>query len=124
TNFETAKMAMAQPEPFRRRRECGWAAMVSVCLTVAAVAEPALAASETRPQVRVRTGVLQGVTESGADVVAYKGIPYAKPPTGELRWRPPVQPQAWDGVRDAKAFGYACLQPPSQPTSLYYGGMA
>jgi para-nitrobenzyl esterase len=57
-------------------------------------------------------------------VVAYKGIPYAKPPAGDLRWRPPVPATAWDGVRDAGEFGHACLQPPPRPASLYYGSMA
>jgi para-nitrobenzyl esterase len=57
-------------------------------------------------------------------VAAYKGIPYAEPPTGDLRWRPPVPAHAWVGVRDAREFGHACLQPPPTPTSVYYGGMA
>lgn len=74
--------------------------------------------------VHVHAGTLQGVSEANSRVVAYKGIPYAKPPTGDLRWRPPVPAPAWDGVRDARAFGYACLQPPQQPTGLYSGGMA
>jgi para-nitrobenzyl esterase len=87
-------------------------------------AKAAAAAAETRPQVRIRTGLLQGVTEANSSVAAYKGIPYAKPPTGDLRWRPPVPATAWEGVRDAREFGSACLQPPPQPTSLYYDGMA
>ncbi len=43
---------------------------------------------------------------------------------GELRWRAPVPAARQEGVRDAHEFGHACLQPPAQPTSLYYGGMA
>jgi para-nitrobenzyl esterase len=96
----------------------------SVCLAFVAAAGAALGASETRPQVRVRTGLLQGVTDASSHVTAYKGIPYAKPPIGELRWRPPVAAPGWHGVRDAREFGHACLQPPSQPTSVYYGSMA
>jgi len=95
-----------------------------LCLAFAAAAAAALGASETRPQVRVRTGILQGVTDASSKVTAYKGIPYAKPPIGDLRWRPPVPAPAWDGVRDAREFGHACLQPPSQPASVYYGSMA
>jgi para-nitrobenzyl esterase len=76
----------------------------------------------TPPQVHVRTGTLQGAV--AADVVSYKGIPYAEPPTGELRWRPPVPAHAWKGVRTAQEYGHACLQPPQQPTGLYSGGMA
>jgi para-nitrobenzyl esterase len=52
--------------------------------------------------VAVETGLVSG---SGDDVIAFKGIPYAAPPTGELRWRPPQPPPAWSGVRPANAFG-------------------
>lgn len=100
------------------------AAFVSLCLAVTAVAGPACGASETRPEVRIRAGLVQGVTETTAKITAYKGIPYAKAPIGELRWRPPVAAPAWKGVRDAREFGHACLQPPAQPTSVYFGGMA
>ncbi|MEP7244671.1 MAG: carboxylesterase family protein [Gammaproteobacteria bacterium] len=117
-------MHMALAGFVRRGRRHGLAALVSMCLAAVSAAGSAVGASETRPQVRVRAGILQGVTEASAGVAAYKGIPYARPPTGELRWRAPVPAPAWDGVRDARAFGYACLQPPSPPTSLYYGGMA
>src|SRR3569833_4502136 len=96
----------------------------SLCLALVAAAGAALGASETRPQVKIRTGVLQGVTDASSHVIAYKGIPYAKPPVDELRWRPPVPVANWEGVRDAREFGHACLQPPAQPTSVYYGGGA
>jgi para-nitrobenzyl esterase len=102
----------------------GWAALVSLCLVVTAVASPAIGANETRPQVRIRTGTLQGITAPGSDIAVYKGIPYARPPTGELRWRPPVPAPAWEGVREAREFGHACLQPPQNPAGLYSGGMA
>jgi para-nitrobenzyl esterase len=109
----------------RRWATFKWAALASSCLAFGAVAGAAdLGANETGPQVRVRAGVLQGVTEAGSRVAAYKGIPYAKPPIGDLRWRPPVPAPAWEGVRDAREFGHACLQPPQQPTGLYSGGMA
>jgi para-nitrobenzyl esterase len=82
----------------------------------------AAAASAGAATLRVRAGTLQG-TVTG-DVVAYKGIPYAEPPVATLRWRPPVPVHSWEGVRDAKEYGHACLQPPQQPTGLYSGGMA
>lgn len=44
------------------------------------------------------------------DVVAFLGVPYAAPPIGELRWRPPVPAPAWDGVREASAYGASCIQ--------------
>ena len=65
--------------------------------------------NETRPIVEVRNGKLQGVEEHG--MLAFKNIPYAAPPVGELRWRPPQPAQNWQGVRDASRFGQACPQP-------------
>ncbi len=60
------------------------------------------------PIVRVSTGDLQGVSEHG--VYAFKGIPYAAPPVGDLRWREPQPPQAWEGVRPAVQYGHSCFQ--------------
>ncbi|HEY6927278.1 MAG TPA: carboxylesterase family protein [Steroidobacteraceae bacterium] len=98
-------------------------ARASLWLAFVAAAGAASGASETG-QVRVRTGLLQGVVDASSQVTAFKGIPYAKPPIGELRWRPPVPEPVWEGVREAREFGHACLQPPSQPTSVYYAGIA
>jgi carboxylesterase type B len=52
--------------------------------------------------VKVESGLLHG---SGDDVFAFKAIPYAAPPVGELRWRPPQSPAAWSGIRFAHTFG-------------------
>ncbi|MGA2372718.1 MAG: carboxylesterase/lipase family protein [Candidatus Korobacteraceae bacterium] len=65
--------------------------------------------NEARPILEIKNGKLQGVEEYG--VLAFKNIPYAAPPLGELRWRPPQPAQNWQGVRDASQFGQACLQP-------------
>lgn len=62
-----------------------------------------------RPLVKIETGQLQGATEYS--MLAFKNIPYAAPPTGPLRWRPPQPALAWEGVRDASRFGGACPQP-------------
>ncbi|MGD0919306.1 MAG: carboxylesterase family protein [Thermodesulfobacteriota bacterium] len=45
------------------------------------------------------------------DVLAFKGIPYAKPPVGPLRWKPPQPVEAWEGIRQSTEYGPACLQP-------------
>jgi para-nitrobenzyl esterase len=49
----------------------------------------------------------------------FKGIPYAVPPTGGMRWRPPAPMQPWKGVRDADKFGAACVQPQGKTPSVY-----
>jgi para-nitrobenzyl esterase len=62
--------------------------------------------------VRIDTGLLSGsVTRSGdRDVHIYRGIPYAAPPTGLLRWKPPQPAIPWKGVRSATQFGPAAAQ--------------
>jgi para-nitrobenzyl esterase len=67
-----------------------------------------LAAVQTPPVVRVDTGEVQGVVDDG--VASFKGIPYATPPVGELRWRPPQPAAQWTGVRQAAEFGSDCMQ--------------
>jgi para-nitrobenzyl esterase len=63
------------------------------------------------PAVAIDTGKIRGVVLGSAkDVLAYKGVPYAKPPVGDLRWREPQAAEKWDGVRDCSKFGNACPQ--------------
>ncbi len=59
--------------------------------------------------VPLRTGMVVGAREGA--VVAFLGIPYAAPPVGRLRWRPPQPPAPWTGVRSATAYGLPCPQP-------------
>jgi para-nitrobenzyl esterase len=62
------------------------------------------------PTIRLTTGgFLQGSQQG--NVVSFKGIPYAKPPVGDLRWTPPQAPTPWPGLRSAMAFGPKCVQP-------------
>jgi para-nitrobenzyl esterase len=58
--------------------------------------------------VKTKYGNLAGTTEG--NVAIFKGIPYASPPTGELRWRPPQPFKKWKGVRDATKFCKNCAQ--------------
>ncbi len=66
----------------------------------------------TLPELReTRYGVVRGTDDSAASgTYAWKGVPYAKPPVGPLRWHPPAEPAAWTGERSATQFGSACLQ--------------
>jgi para-nitrobenzyl esterase len=61
-------------------------------------------------EVKIDTGRLKGVTQEG--VVAFKGIPFAAPPVGDLRWRPPQPAKPWTGVRPASEYGPDCMQKP------------
>jgi para-nitrobenzyl esterase len=66
------------------------------------------APSPAPPVVRVESGELQGVVDDG--VASFKGIPFAAPPVGDLRWRPPQPAAKWTGVRQAADFGADCMQ--------------
>jgi para-nitrobenzyl esterase len=58
--------------------------------------------------VRIDSGRLQGVAADG--VTSFKGVPYARPPVGDLRWRAPQRPEPWRDVRDASRYGALCMQ--------------
>lgn len=73
-------------------------------------AEPAAAPLVTTT-LTIADGALIGSVIDG--VASFKGIPYAAPPTGDLRWRAPQPPTPWQGQRDATAFGSDCMQAPS-----------
>ncbi len=77
-------------------------------------AGPALAQSTT---VTAPAGTVEGSAQGNVRV--FKGIAYAQPPIGPLRWKPPVALPPWQGVRKATAFGPACVQPKSSIVSIY-----
>jgi len=80
----------------------------SWCLvaTIAVLLQP-VAAAWAKPAL-TGSGAVEGVREDG--LMVYKGVPYATPPLGELRWREPQPAASWDGVRKADAFAPACMQ--------------
>ena len=57
---------------------------------------------------QTKYGAVRGVEEKGCTV--FRGIPFAKPPVGELRFMPPVEPEAWDGIKVCDTFAPACIQ--------------
>jgi len=75
------------------------------------------AAADQDPIVRAPAGAVKGVSEGAVNV--FKGLPYAQPPVGEARWKPPVEMPAWAEVRDASKFGPACIQPKARSGSIY-----
>lgn len=61
--------------------------------------------------VQLDSGMISGTSGKDARVQVYKGIPYAAPPVGDLRWREPRPVAHWDGMRKADEFGAMCMQP-------------
>jgi para-nitrobenzyl esterase len=62
------------------------------------------------PRVKVNTGKLEGSSDGTVD--AFLGIPYAAPPVGDRRWKPPAPAAKWSGLRKATGFGSRCMQAP------------
>src|SRR3954454_8565843 len=94
-------------------RSARTAAFVLAIATVAALALPAAGRAASPPTdgrtVKVTGGEVRGVVKDG--VASFKGIPFAAPPVGELRWKSPQPVKPWEGVREADRFGPAPMQP-------------
>jgi para-nitrobenzyl esterase len=81
-------------------------------------------ASDDAVRRATRYGDVIGTRDEATSSLQWLGIPYAKPPTGALRWQAPVEPDAWSSPRQAKAFGPSCSQggrmfSPSPDTGTY-----
>ena len=72
------------------------------------------------PVLKIEGGKIQGIPAKTSGVYIYKGIPYAAPPVGDLRWKPPQPAIPWEGVKVADTYGPAAMQPLRQPGSFYY----
>lgn len=92
--------------------------IISLAATLC-LAAPSAASADGAPVVNAPSGQLTGMTEGGLHV--FKGIPYAVPPVGSLRWQPPQPLPRWQGVKTATAFGPECVQPRSRVKSIYTG---
>jgi para-nitrobenzyl esterase len=80
-------------------------------LVVATLTGGALAAGGAKaPRVKTANGVVEGTVETGSGVLAFRGVPFAQPPVGDLRWKPPQPARNWQGVRQAAQFGPRCMQ--------------
>lgn len=101
-----------------RYRVLSWVAFLAVMFGVLAFSQPYEArksASYARRPVKtevlaIRDGQIQGVYTEKGDVEVYAGIPYAKPPVGDLRWKEPQDPTPWEGVRNCEYFAKKAMQ--------------
>jgi para-nitrobenzyl esterase len=83
---------------------------VAGALLIALLAGVPVSAAVRNPEVALLAGRVRGIAGEGFS--AFEGIPYAAPPLGPLRWRPPQSVARWTGVRDAAQFGPDCSQTP------------
>jgi para-nitrobenzyl esterase len=83
---------------------------ILVSALVMAAASLAWAEDLCREPVATQQGPVSGLAEKGLAACAYKGIPYAAPPVGELRWKPPQPPAKRTATLEAKNFGPSCMQ--------------
>ena len=82
-----------------------------------AVTIPASAA--LHKPVQTAKGALQGIPGKDPSVTVFRGVPYAAPPIGNLRWRAPRSVHSWTGIRRADAFGNICVQNALKSGSFY-----
>ena len=68
------------------------------------------AAGAIQQPVKIEGGLVSGIPGKDPSITAFKGIPFAAPPVGELRWRGPKQVVPWQGVRQADKFSASCIQ--------------
>jgi para-nitrobenzyl esterase len=85
------------------------------CFLICVFARVTLAAAViAAPRVMLKVGLVEGVHFGpGQNEVAFLGVPYAAPPVGDLRWKPPQPVRPWTGIRSATRFGAACPQLPA-----------
>lgn len=90
--------------------------LIAAAITAGAIAGCGSNDSITTPVVadativKIDSGTVQGASDNS--VITFKGIPYATPPVGPLRWQPPQAAATWSGIRPALTFGHDCMQLP------------
>jgi para-nitrobenzyl esterase len=78
------------------------------------------ATTRQEKQIQIDSGVISGYYNKQTGVTAYKGIPFAAPPVGSLRWKPPQPVQPWSGIKNCIQFGPSPMQP--KPISFLFLG--
>ena len=86
---------------------------LSLLLAGAALAWQVSAPAQGAPsdvERQTRFGPVVGIEDTGTGTYAWKGVPFAKAPVGDLRWKPPVDPDPWTSPKYTQQFGNACVQ--------------
>ncbi len=95
--------------------------MLAIFLFAAASASLAAAQKPIRPRpIQIDSGKILGVLTPDRKVVAYKGVPFAAPPVGDLRWQPPQPVAKWKHILFARDFGPHCIQSGSYPDMVFH----
>ena len=92
---------------------------IGLLLCGAGISADALLFSWQAPKVKISEGTLEGVKFGSESEVAFLGIPYAAPPVGDLRWKPPQSASKWTETRRAATFGASCAQVEASWTRNY-----
>jgi para-nitrobenzyl esterase len=88
-------------------------------VAVLLIAGPVATIASTPLQVKTESGKVDGALTADGRVRAFKGIPFASPPVGDLRWNSPQPVAKWKGVRETKAFGAHCYQSVTYPDMMF-----
>jgi para-nitrobenzyl esterase len=81
--------------------------LIGALLLIVVLATSAIPLAQS-PTISTESGAISGIREDGLSI--YKGVPFAAPPVGDLRWRPPAPVAPWTATRNAEAFAPACMQ--------------
>lgn len=79
----------------------------------------AAAFSQGKPVVSLKTGKVSGTRSSDQQIISFKGIPFAAPPVGPLRWKAPQPVSPWQGIKDCSRFSASPMQPKPAPFSMW-----
>jgi len=97
----------------------GISLLLSVILLLSFSFRHSIKASLHSDPIMTETGLISGVKSETSNVIAYKGIPFAAPPVGELRWKTPQPAIPWHGVRKCESFGPSPMQAKPVPFMVY-----
>ena len=94
----------------------GMTMLMSSCFTLVNASDNKL---DVEKPIKVDGGKITGTLSSDAQVAIYKGIPYAAPPTGPLRWKAPQPVASWNGVKSCSQFSPSAIQRPQEPFLMW-----